>query len=227
MAVHRLTPAQRARPRRPPGLLLFRCKLTQARRLWQRHRPAWRVEMWGKKEPTKTEMKRTCNRCGTERFVLLADAKLRMPDADKLARARRGVALASVLGKSGPATQLTAVELMIARAAAAVQCPECGSKSFSEEQVQLAAESKPSSGGVPLSEPASIQQRSALIAARRSRQASGAAGTAAKNCPDPALRKRHRVVTPLCCSPRSRWPSPANPAPTCSTEEAYAPPLSM
>lgn len=46
--------------------------------------------MWGKKKPeTKTEMKRTCNRCGAERYVALADARLRMPDADKLASARR------------------------------------------------------------------------------------------------------------------------------------------
>lgn len=93
--------------------------------------------MWGSKKKQPTEMKRTCNRCGAERYVALADARLRMPNADKLASARKWTAAASVFGKSGPATQLTALELQIARAAAAVQCPKCGSESFSEEEVPI------------------------------------------------------------------------------------------
>jgi ribosomal protein L37E len=82
-------------------------------------------------------MKRTCNRCGAERYVSMADARLRMPDADKIASARRWTATASVFGKSGPATQLTALELQIARATAAVQCPQCGSESFTEVEVPI------------------------------------------------------------------------------------------
>jgi len=93
----------------------------------------------GKRAEVKTEIKRTCNRCGTERYVSLEDARTKMPDA----RTMKWVGLASVIGsksqRSTFASQRTALELQKSRVAAAMRCPQCGSESFSEIEVPVAS----------------------------------------------------------------------------------------
>jgi len=91
----------------------------------------------GKKATTKTEIKRTCNRCGAERYVSLEDARTKMPDASTM----KWVTLASTFGSKSQrgtfASHKTALELQRARVAAAMRCPQCGSESFSEVEVPV------------------------------------------------------------------------------------------
>ena len=96
--------------------------------------------MFGIKTPVRTEMKRTCKRCGTVRYVALVDAKLKIPEADDLASARKWGAIGAAFGGSqsaAVASRMTSFELELQRATAAVQCPQCGSQSFSQEEVPI------------------------------------------------------------------------------------------
>jgi predicted nucleic-acid-binding Zn-ribbon protein len=88
----------------------------------------------------RTEMKRTCNRCGTERYVSLMDARAAIPkNMKKIESAAKWSTLASTVGSKSQrgtfAQHRTTLELQMQRMNEAKRCPQCGSESYSEVEV--------------------------------------------------------------------------------------------
>lgn len=91
-----------------------------------------------KKQPdAETEMKRTCNECGAERYVSLHDARTKMPGNTLI----KQVTFVSAFGPRDQRGRFTshetALELQRARVSEAMRCPQCGSESFSEVEVPI------------------------------------------------------------------------------------------